>query len=180
MLSVLALALPPAHAQDTGESCAAIAADAERLACYDGIFRPDDGPAIETPAATEVRIQSEQQIPARPTGRAPAEMVIACVEGGASVRFAFANQLLSSTNDNAGVTLQVDLGGNLVRNLPVDADNTSVGFATATDAATFLETLEGARSLRVRITPVRQRSLIVDFRLADFRDEIEALRASCG
>jgi type VI secretion system protein VasI len=180
VLSFLALALP-AHAQDTGETCAAIAADAERLACYDAIFRaPIDGPVIETPAASEVLITSEQLIPARPVGRAPAEMVIACVEGQIGVRFAFANQLLSSTSDNVGVTLQVDLGGNIVRNLPVDDENLSASFATAADANVFLETLEGARSLRVRITPVRQRSLTVDFRLADFRDEIGAVRAACS
>lgn len=180
ILTILVLAVP-AHAQDTGESCAAITGDPERLACYDAIFRaPLDVPPSDLPAASEILIPSEQQIPARPTGRAPAQMVIACVNGGAAVRFTFANQLLSSTNDNAGVTLQVDLGGNVVRNLPVDETNTSVGFATANEAATFLATLEGARSLRVRITPVRQRSLTIDFRLSDFADEIEALRGSCG
>jgi type VI secretion system protein VasI len=181
VLSLLVISAP-AGAQDSGESCAAIAADAERLACYDALFRaPDDGGTpVDVPGATDVRILSEQQIPARPTGRAPAEMVIACVNGGISVRFSFANQLLSSTADNVGLTLQADLGGNIVRNLPVDADNTTAAFASARDATVFLGTLEGARSLRVRVTPVRQRSLTVDFRLSDLAGEIEAVRASCA
>jgi hypothetical protein len=175
--ALLTLASPvPAIAQQDAQSCAAIGADAERLACYDAIFLvPDDGLGV-----ADVRIESEQQIPARPNGRAPAEMVIACTQSGIAVRFSFANQLLSSTSDNAGVTLQVDLGGNIVRNLPVDADNTTLGFANARDATVFLETLEGAGSLRVRITPVRQRSLTVDFRLAELAEEIEAVRASCA
>lgn len=178
--ALLTLAMPvSAIAQQDGASCAAIAANTERLACYDAIFRGTADEPVNLPGASEVRILSEQQIPARPTGRAPAEMIVACVNGGASVRFAFANQLLSSTNDNASVTLQVDLGSNIVRNLPVDAANTSLGFATANDASTFLETLEGARSVRVRITPVRQRSLTVDFRLPDFAEQIESLRETC-
>ena len=175
VLAALLLVLPAA-AQQTGETCAAIDADAERLACYDAVFRIADDGLI----ASEVLIQSEQLIPGRPVGRAPAEMAIACFDGGLEVRFSFANQLLSSTADNVGLTLQADLGGNIVRNLPVDADNTTAAFASARDATVFLGTLEGARSLRVRVTPVRQRSLTVDFRLSDLAGEIEAVRASCA
>lgn len=174
LFAALALSAP-AVAQDAGESCTAIASDTERLACYDAIFRP----AEDGPVAPEVVIDSEQLIPARPVGRAPAVMTVACIDGGASVRFSFANQLLSNTSDNAPLTFQVDLAGNTVRNLPVGEDNTTVGFASARDAASFLDTLEGARSLRVRVTPVRQRSLTVDFRLQERNEEIGAVRAAC-
>jgi type VI secretion system protein VasI len=175
LLWFLALALP-GFAQETGPSCAAIPGDAERLACYDAIFRGgEDGPA-----AVEVRIESQQLIPARPVGRAPAAMVIACDADGLAVRFSFADQVLSNTSDNAPVTFQIDLGGNTVRNLPVDDANTSVGFPTARDAGAFLDTLDGARSLKVRITPVRQRSLTVDFVVRDHAADIAALRETCG
>lgn len=175
--ALLALACPAsAIAQEDARSCAAVADDPSRLACYDAIFRvAGDGLGV-----AELRIESEQQIPARPNGRAPAEMVIACIDGGLDVRFRFANHLLSSTSDNAPLTLQVDAGGNTVRNLPVGQDNTTVGFATARDATAFLNTLESARNLKVRVTPVRQRSLTVDFRLQEVADAIEAVRASCG
>ena len=166
----------PALAQQDGASCAVIADDPERLACYDAIFRtPNDGLV-----ASEVLIQSEQLIPARPVGRQPAEMVIACFDGGLEVRFSFANQLLSNTSDNAPLTFQVDSGGNTVRNLPVGEDNTTAGFATVRDETLFLDTLEGARILKVRVTPVRQRSLTVDFRVADHLEAIGALRGVCG
>jgi hypothetical protein len=175
LVAVLALVLP-AQAQEDGASCAAIADDPDRLACYDAIFRaPDDGLL-----ASEVLIQSEQLIPARPVGRELAEMVVACFDGGLEVRFSFANQLLSNTSDNAPLTFQVDSGGNTVRNLPVGDDNTTAGFATARDAVAFLDTLEGARNLKVRVTPVRQRSLTVDFRVADHLESIASLRGICG
>lgn len=171
----LALSLPVSAQQSSGAACISIADDAERLACYDAIFMAGEPAEV----GDEVRIASEQMIPARPTGREPAEMILSCVAGALDLRFAFANQLLSGTSDNAPVTFQVDLGGNTVRNLPVGPDNTTIGFANARDAAAFLDTLEGARNLKVRITPVRQRSLVVDFRVGAHIDAIGALRGSC-
>jgi hypothetical protein len=148
-LAVIGLLAVPASGQDagTGEACAAIGGDAERLA--------------------------------RPTGRVPAGMVIACAGGTLSVTFDFARQLLSATNDDAPITFQVDQGGNTVRNLPVSADNTSIGYSTTRESQAFLEGLEGGTSLKVRITPVRQRSLTVDFRLREHEAEIAALREAC-
>jgi hypothetical protein len=176
-LAVIGLLAVPASGQDagTGEACAAIGGDAERLACYDAIFQ-GTAPNGELPA---LRIESEQQIPARPTGRVPAGMVVACAGGTLSVTFDFARQLLSATNDDAPITFQVDQGGNIVRNLPVSADNTSIGYSTTRESQAFLEGLEGGTSLKVRITPVRQRSLTVDFRLREHESEIAALREAC-
>ena len=110
----------PALGQDTGESCAAIGDDAQRLACYDGVFRS------EAPATTggELVFSSERLIPARPSGREPATISVACVAGVPTVHFGFANQLVSSTGDIAPVTLQVDQGPTLVRTMPSSPDNT--------------------------------------------------------
>ncbi len=178
-LVLAALLAMPAAGQDApppmGEACALIIGGAERLACYDAIFRtsiPPDG-------AASVRIESEQSIPARPTGREPATMVIACEAGQLSVEFSFARQFLSATSDNAPLSFQVDLGGNTVRNLPVSADNTAAGFPNTTASAAFLDTLEGGTTLRVRVTPVRQRSLTVEFRMRDHADAIAAVREAC-
>lgn len=177
IVCLLLLVTQPAFAQQqSGERCAVLADDVERLACYDEIFRAKDDP-VDAP---QVRILSEQQIPARPVGRAPAEMVIDCRDTMLEVHFSFANQLLSNTGDDAPVTFQVDQGGNTVRNLPVNASNTAVGFDAPKDAAAFLDTLEGARNLKVRMTPVRQRSQTVDFRIAQYADDIGALRGLCG
>lgn len=175
LLCALALA-SPVNAQQSGASCAAIVADAERLACYDALFRGQEVPQ----AGSEVRLQSEQLIPAQPSGRERAEMIVSCVAGELRLDFSFARQVLANVSDNAPVSLQVDLGGNTVRNLPVANNNTTVGFATTSDTLAFLNTLEGANSLKVRITPVRQRSLVVDFRLRDQGSAIAALRDSCS
>src|SRR5690606_2187971 len=165
-----------ARAQQTPQQCAAIAEDAARLACYDSIYRVTGSAGDITP----VVIESERMIPARPTGREPATMTVACEAGSLTVSFAFANQLVSNTGDIAPVTLQVDQNATAVRTLRADADNTALSFGTAPETRAFLDSLQGGRNLKVRMTPVRQRSVTVDFRLPEHADAIAALRAACG
>jgi hypothetical protein len=178
LLLLIALGLVAAPgaimAQSTPQACAAIAADPERLACYDAIFRD----AAVLPADAVV-IESARPIPARPTGREPATMTIACEPSGVVVSFAFAGQLVSNTSDIAPVTLQVDQGGTSVRTLAADDSNTSLRFAPGRESEAFLDSLAGGTNLRVRMTPVRQRSVTVVFRLPEYFDDIAALRAGC-
>jgi type VI secretion system protein VasI len=165
----------PASGQETGESCGAIGNDTQRLACYDGIFRSVSGDA---PAA--LTFDSERLIPARPSGREPATMTIACVASAPVVSFSFANQLVSGTADIAPVTLQVDQGPTQVRTMRSSPDNLSLTFANARESELFFDSLLGGERLRVRMTPVRQRSVNITFRLQEAVPQIEALRDSCG
>ncbi len=165
----------PGQGQETGESCAAIAGDNARLACYDGVFRTD------VPAAPDggLSYDSERLIPARPSGREPATFAVACVAGQARVSFGFAGQLVSATGDIAPVTLQVDQRQTQVRTMQSTEGNTRLTFANDRETQAFLESLAGGRSLEVRVTPIGQRSLTVNFRLAEALDEIGALRDGC-
>lgn len=175
-LLVIAMAVPalPAVAQAPGEACAVIADDAERLTCYDAIFRN-----VGNVPSGDVIIESQRPIPAQPTGRQPATMIISCDADGLRVAFAFAGQLVSNTGDIAAVTFQVDQNATSVRTLRASADNKSLSFAAGNESAQFLDSLAGGTNLRVRMTPVRQRSLAVDFRLHERAAEIGALRESC-
>ncbi len=165
----------PGQGQETGESCAVIADDAARLACYDGVFRTD------TPAVPEetLSFDSERLIPARPSGRAPATFTVACVEGSPRVGFGFAGQLISATGDIAPLTLQVDQRQTQVRTMQATDGNTRLTFANDRETEAFLDSLGGGRSLEVRVTPIGQRSLTVNFRLAEALAQIAALRESC-
>ncbi len=165
----------PGLGRETGESCATIGDDAQRLVCYDNVFRSGAPPVVEG----AIVLESEQLIPARPSGRAPASLSFACVSGSPEVRFSFAGQLMSATGDIAPVTLQVDQGPTQVRTMRASDDNQSLSFGAARDTAAFLDTLNGGTTLKVRMTPVRQRSLNVNFRLTETLDEIAALREAC-
>ena len=165
----------PAFAQETGASCSQIGDDAERLACYDKLFRTTGQPS----GGTAVTIESERLIPALPTGRKPAEMIVACDSGLLTVQFRFAGQLVSATGDIAPITFQVDQNATAVRTLRPSPDNAAAGFWTTSESLAFLNSLAGGTNLKVRMTPVRQRSMTVDFRLAEQREAIEAARNAC-
>lgn len=175
LLLLLALPAVSARAQDDPAACAAIPAPGERLACYDAIFPP----AMPTADGSGVELRSQQEIPARPTGRRPATIAFACTEGSVRAMFGFAGQLLSASGDNVPLSFQVDLGSTTVRNLPVSDDNRFAVLA-GRDAETLLDTLEGARALRVRVTPQGARSLTVDFAWRDTAAAVTALRESCA
>jgi hypothetical protein len=174
---LLATAAAPSIAQERGAECAAIGADVERLACYDRLFRGEGG---SVPEAEPVVLQSERLIPAAPSGREPATLTIACEEGRPVARFEFAGQPVSVTGDIAPMTLQVDQNATVVRTMAASDDNRSLAFSSARDTETFLDSLVGGTNLRVRMTPVRQRSLTVDFRIAQVVPAIADLRESCG
>lgn len=164
----------PAFAQ-SGAQCAAIPDDGERLACYDGVFRTGSTGA----EALSVSFESAQLIPARPSGRQPATMTVACEAGNLSVAFAYAGNTMSALGRDAGITLQVDLQSPRSRTLLVNADNTALVIGNTADAVAFLDTLAGAQNLTTRVTPVNSRSLSVRFSLAGVLEQIEPVRAAC-
>lgn len=178
LLTLLAIvAVPPwtAHAQSGLAECVALAGDAERLACYDDLFRTEGGQA-----AVSVVIQSEQLIPARPTGRAPATMTIACDGGVLSIAFGFAGNTMSALGNDAGLTLQSDLQAARSRTLPVNEANTAILLDNTRDATAFLDALLGTTNLTARVTPVNSRSLSVRFRVDAIMERVEPVRAACG
>lgn len=163
----------PALAQQDGATCAAIATDLDRLACYDALFRT----AAPAGSANAVTLNSEQLIPARPSGRQPAVMTVACAANVLSVKFAFAGNAMSAIGNDAGITLQLDLQAARSRTLPTTDNNTAL--IIDRDAAAFLDSLQGATNLTVRVTPVSSRSLSVRFRVENFDQAIAPVRAAC-
>ncbi|MFC3705364.1 hypothetical protein ACFOOL_11420 [Devosia honganensis] len=163
----------PAAAQSAAQ-CAAIGDDAERLACYDGLFRD-----AATSDAVNVKLESEQLIPARPSGRAPATITLSCEASGLRIAFGFAGNTLSSLGNDVGLTLQFDLQRRS-RTLPVDAENTAVLIDGTADALAFIDSLAGVTNLTVRVTPASTRTLSARFRVDDFAARAAPVIAACG
>jgi len=166
-------AMAPVFAQ-APQACAAIDNDGERLACYDAVFRGGD-----PSADMSVVFTSEQMIPARPSGRDHATITVSCTAGTLNIAFGFAGNTLSALGNDAGITLQFDLQAARSRTLPVNAENTALVINNTADASAFLDMLQGATNLTVRVTPVNSRSLSVRFRLDVIRAEVAPVRDAC-
>ncbi|MBJ6988225.1 hypothetical protein [Devosia sp. MC521] len=164
----------PAYAQ-SGASCAAIPANDQRLACYDGLFRADTDAA----AVSSFTLQSEQMIPARPSGRAHAEIIVSCEAGNLGVAFRFAGNTMSSLGRDVGMTFQPDLERARSQTLQVDPTNTQVLISNSADVRAFIDGLRGAQNLTVRVTPASSRSLNVRFKVANFAQDVAPVIAGC-
>ncbi|UYN99590.1 MAG: hypothetical protein KIT02_17065 [Devosia sp.] len=179
VLAVLALALVPATYSipgfaQTGGQCAQIGDDGERLACYDALFQSNG-----TGEDVSVVFESEQLIPARPSGRAPATITLSCTAGNLQVAFGFAGNTLSALGNDAGITLQYDLQRRS-STLPVNEDNTAILFDNTRDALTFVNALAGVTNLTVRVTPTSTRTLSVRFRVDEFAVTAEPVLSACS
>lgn len=163
-----------ANAQ-TGAQCAAIDDDGARLVCYDEVFRAAAAPAD----ASAIIFESEQLIPARPSGRAPATITVSCQPNGLQIAFGFAGNTLSSLGNDVGMTLQYDLTRRS-STLPVNADNTAVLIDNSRDALAFIDNLAGVTNLTVRVTPASARTLSVRFRVDAFAQNVAPVVAACS
>jgi type VI secretion system protein VasI len=169
------MAVVPAQAQ-TGAQCAAIPQDTERLQCYDGLFQPSASGAT----VASFTLQSDQLIPASPSGRAPAEVTVSCDAGQLGIAFSFAGNTISSLGRDVGVTFQPDLRRARSQTLQVDASNTQVLIQSTEDVIEFIEGLRGVTNLAVRVTPVSTRSLNVRFRVASLLEGATPVLAGCA
>ncbi len=162
-------------AAQTGAQCAAIDDDTARLVCYDDLFRN----APTQSDATAVSFESEQLIPARPSGRAPATITVSCQPNGLQVAFGFAGNTLSSLGNDVSMTLQYDLTRRS-STLPVNSENTAVLIDSTRDALAFIDNLAGVTNLTVRVTPASTRTLSVRFRVDSFAQQVAPVVAACS
>ena len=164
----------PSMAQ-SGAQCTGIGDDAERLACYDNLFAG----VVPQADGTVVTFESEQLIPARPSGRAPATITVSCEANGLQVAFGFAGNTLSSLGNDVGLTLQYDLTRRS-STLPVGNDNTSVLIDNTRDALAFIDNLAGVTNLTVRVTPASTRTLSVRFSVGSFATSVAPVVEACS
>lgn len=192
----------PALAQPSPERCAAIGPATERLACYDSLFRSDQftggGGDEETPEqgmwasgveisqieGTELpfaSVQSEQLIPAFPSGRAPARLAILCREGETVVQFTFAGQFMGTPTSQSGtITLQFDRQPPRSQSLELSADRTAIGFYSDAEAREIINRLLDTDRLYVRATPQAQRSVTISFLMEGIEAALAPVREACA
>lgn len=179
-LTLLALLSPvgPTLAEATtidpaAAACAALTSDADRLACYDGLFRPSAIPS------SVLVLQSEQTILARPSGRANATLSLSCSAGVPRLEFAFAGNPLSATGANIGISVQRDLRSSRALSLRPSADGTGGIMDQRADLETFVQSLQGVGALSLQTRTTDYRSLTVRFQIGPRASDLSAALAAC-
>lgn len=197
----VAMLAPPASvfAQTTPERCALIGPATERLACYDSLFRSgqftgageesaDTGlwtsgveiSQIEDTERAYAALQSEQLIPALPSGRGPVRMTIVCEAGEIVVQFSFAGQLMGTPTSNSGLlTIQFDRQPPRSQSLALTPDLKALRFFTSEQANAFIDTLQVTERLFIRAQPQAQRSVTVSFLVAGVEEALAPVREAC-
>ena len=191
----------PALAQTAPERCASIGPASERLACYDSIFRSgqftgDNGAVdadqglwtsgievsqiegTEVPFAT---LESEQLIPALAGGRAPARLMVLCIDGETTLQFSFAGSAMGTpTSNSAAITLQYDRQPPRTQSVDLSPDRLAIGFFETEAARPVIDQLQRTQRLLVRATPQSQRSVTVSFQLEGIETALQPVREACG
>lgn len=193
---VLAGATASAIAQSTPEQCGAIDDGAERLVCYDLLFRIDRKPsstsaqsAWETSSETSriddttnvfMTLESSDTFPRRFGGSAHGTMIVRCMENTTSIIFRMGDHHLADLQNYGRVTYRIDDAPAKTQRFVESTDNRALGLWNGGAAIPLFKTLFGAENLLVQITPFGESPITVDFPIAGIEDEIKPLREACN
>ncbi|TSD87683.1 hypothetical protein FFK22_016220 [Mycobacterium sp. KBS0706] len=178
------------------EDCAKIAADTERLACYDLQFKASVS-AVPQPAESKwqvqeqiskiddsknvfLRVASSEPITDR-LGQ-PSDLVfwIACRERKTSLWFDFGGQFMADLNGGGRVTYRLDKAAARIKSFDESNDNEALGLWNGGAAIPFIKELFGGTMLLVRATPFNESSITAELPIAGLEEAVKPLRQACS
>lgn len=205
-LFAIALIATAAKAQETGaESCAGIAGNTARLACYDAAFPPtvipEQPPA--TPAATTTRsrsawrsnsttsavddsqrivlsVESLEPIRSRFGSPGPADLMIRCEENTTSLFIHFNGLFMADIQSYGQVTTRIDDQRARTISMSASTNNEALGLWRGGASIPFIRTLFDGDRLFVRATPFNENRVEMTFPIAGLERAIEPLREACN
>lgn len=195
-VAVTLFACVGAYAQDSAEQCAAIDDGAERLICYDLLFRVDREIEV-SPAKSnwEVRtetsriddstnvfltVQSSDTFLDRFGGAGRGYMLVRCMENTTTVYFSMGDHHLADLQGYGEVTYRIDSAPAQSRRFRESTDNRALGLWNGGSSIPFIRELFGAQNLLVQITPYGESAITVDFPIAGLEEAIIPLREACS
>ncbi|WP_417585083.1 type VI secretion system-associated protein TagO [Pelagibacterium sp.] len=183
-------------AQDTAEQCGAIDDGAERLVCYDLLFRVDrsaeqSGPESQWTVRTDVsriddstnvfmNLSSSDTFPKRFGGEGRATMLVRCSENTTTLYFTMGGHHLADLQNYGRVTYRIDDAPAQTKRFTESTDNQALGLWNGGSSIPLIKSLFGAENLLVQITPYGESAITVDFPITGFEEEIAPLREACN
>lgn len=194
--SALLAALLSQGAQATGaETCAAIPAATDRLACYDALFqvtadadpartgkwtlRTGVSPMTDQPTVF-LSLDSENAIPA-PEGRfGPGVLRLRCQENTTAAFMTFNDHLMADAEGHGRVEYRIDDRPMNRVEMDANANALSLGLWNGRRSIPWITSLLGHDRLVVRATPPGESALTLTFDIGGLDAAIVDLRDTCG
>lgn len=180
----------------TPEDCAKIAADTERLACYDLQFKASVS-SVPQPAESKWLVREEvskiddsknvllylsatEPITDRLGQPSILALSIACREGKTNLWLYFGGQFMADLNGGGRVTYRIDKAAAKTRSFEESNDNEALGLWSGGAAIPFIKELFGGTTLLVRATPFNESSVTAELPIAGLEEAIKPLRQACN
>jgi type VI secretion system protein VasI len=199
LLTIIALLasvlLTPARAQDDPKNCAEISNDAERLECFDLIFKKSstttiapksdwivtqENSKIDDSANVSLTVSSMQPITNQYGMQTNLDMYIVCREKKTDFYIVFGDQFMSSIEEYGKVTFRLDKRPAFQKQMTESTDHKALGLWGGAVAIPFTKGLFGGSDLFVRAIPYNESAVSADFNVSGLQSAISPLERACN
>lgn len=186
--------ISPVRAQDDPKKCAAISSDAERLECFDLIFKKsstmttapksdwvvtEEKSKIDDSTNVSLTVSSMQPIRNQYGQQANLDMYILCREKKTDFYIVFGGHFMSSIENYGKVTFRLDKRPAFQKQLTESTDHKALGLWGGATSIPFIKGLFGGSDLFVRAIPFNQSAVSADFNVSGLQSAISPLERAC-
>ena len=183
------------YASDDPNSCVILSNDADRLNCYDLIFKKsvaisqsnnsqwklrEDISKIDDSKNVFLTLNSDDTFQTRFKKNRTVSLLIMCRENNTSVIFNFADAFMSDNAGGGTVTFRIDKEKAFKKNLRESTDNNALGLWSGGRSIPFIKSLFEKGNLLMRFAPYNESSSTVNFNISGLKKSIPSLAAACG
>lgn len=176
------------------ESCAAIADNTRRLACYDMEYRPattvsvsskwdvsESVSRIDDSKSVTLYLTSDDTFPGKYSrGRESATLIVRCLENTTSAYFRFGDHFLADIEGYGRITYRIDDAEARTESFRESTDHKALGLWRGGQAIPFIKRMMEGDAMVVRATPYNESSITTTFTIAGLSDAVVPLREACG
>lgn len=185
----------------TGEDCAKNDNDAERLSCYDNIFRIEQK-STETEPQVDVEkkgwyvwksqskiddsvsdlmmLLSDNIVNERAGKMGYGTIGIKCHQKTTTITFSAGELFLVDDDDYGRVTYRLDKEKAKTKRMDVTTDNKALGLWSNSETIPFIKEMFGHDKMIVQITPYQETPATMEFTIKGLEEAIKPLRKACG
>lgn len=185
----------------TGEDCAKNVNDAERLSCYDNIFRIEQKSTETEPQADEkekgwyvwksqskiddsvsdlMMLLSDNLVNERAGKMGYGTIGIKCHQKTTTITFSAGELFLVDDDDYGRVTYRLDKEKAKTKRMDVTTDNKALGLWSNSETIPFIKEMFGHDKMIVQITPYQETPATIEFTIKGLEEAIKPLRKACG